>query len=121
MTLSVAPPEELAAKAAMHAAAGFRCLKVKLDARMDVLASMRAVRVAAGPDVVLRIDANQAFNAGTASGSSGNWRTPGWRSNSPNSPCRPATGRHWRRSAPPSTPPSWPTKASGPSRTWTGC
>ena len=66
MTLSVAPPEELAAKAAMHAAAGFRCLKVKLDAGMDVLASMRAVRAAAGPDVVLRIDANQAFDAGTA-------------------------------------------------------
>lgn len=66
MTLSVAPPEELAAKAARHAAAGFRCLKVKLDARMDVLASMRAVRAAAGPDVVLRIDANQAFDAGTA-------------------------------------------------------
>ena len=66
MTLSVAPPEELAAKAAVHAAAGFRCLKVKLDARMDVLASMRAVRAAAGPDVVLRIDANQAFDAGTA-------------------------------------------------------
>ncbi|XTR51785.1 enolase C-terminal domain-like protein [Pseudarthrobacter sp. So.54] len=66
MTLSVAPPEELGAKAAVHAAAGFRCLKVKLDARMDVLASMRAVRAAAGPDVVLRIDANQAFDAGTA-------------------------------------------------------
>ncbi|WP_160667272.1 dipeptide epimerase [Pseudarthrobacter sp. ATCC 49987] len=66
MTLSVAPPEELAAKAAVHAAAGFRCLKVKLDARMDVLASMRAVRAAAGPDVILRIDANQAFDAGTA-------------------------------------------------------
>ena len=66
MTLSVAPPEELAAKAVTHAAAGFRCLKVKLDAGMDVLASMRAVRAAAGPDVVLRIDANQAFDAGTA-------------------------------------------------------
>ncbi|BCW66110.1 dipeptide epimerase [Arthrobacter sp. NicSoilB4] len=66
MTLSVAPPEELAAKAAAHVAAGFRCLKVKLDARMDVLASLRAVRAAAGPDVVLRIDANQAFDAGTA-------------------------------------------------------
>ncbi len=66
MTLSVAPPAELAAKAAAHAAGGFRCLKVKLDARMDVLASLRAVRAAAGPDMVLRIDANQAFDAGTA-------------------------------------------------------
>ncbi|MDD1478442.1 dipeptide epimerase [Arthrobacter sp. H16F315] len=66
MTLSVAPPEELAAKAAVHTAAGFRCLKVKLDARMDVLASMRAVRAAAGPGMVLRIDANQAFDAATA-------------------------------------------------------
>lgn len=66
MTLSVAPTAELAAKAAAHSAAGFRCLKVKLDAQMDVLASMRAVREAAGPDVVLRIDANQAFDAGTA-------------------------------------------------------
>jgi L-alanine-DL-glutamate epimerase-like enolase superfamily enzyme len=66
MTLSVAPPEELAAKAAGHAAAGFRCLKVKLDAHMDVLASLRAVRAAAGPDTVLRIDANQAFSAAEA-------------------------------------------------------
>ncbi|MEC5181446.1 mandelate racemase/muconate lactonizing enzyme family protein [Arthrobacter sp. CG_A4] len=66
MTLSVAPPAELAAKAAAHAAAGFRCLKVKLDGQMDVLASIRAVREAAGPDMVLRVDANQAFDAGTA-------------------------------------------------------
>ncbi|MGG5173918.1 enolase C-terminal domain-like protein [Pseudarthrobacter sp. J1763] len=66
ITLSVAPPAELATKAAAHVAAGFRCLKVKLDARMDVLASMQAVRAAAGDQTVLRIDANQAFNASEA-------------------------------------------------------
>ncbi|MGO2520291.1 MAG: enolase C-terminal domain-like protein [Microbacterium sp.] len=66
MTLSAAPPRELAAMAAEHVADGFRCLKVKVDARMDVLAALRAVRDEVGLAIGLRIDANQAWDAETA-------------------------------------------------------
>ncbi|MGA7206038.1 MAG: dipeptide epimerase [Specibacter sp.] len=61
MTLSVAAPGALAERALAHAAEGFGCLKVKLDAAHDPLAAMLAVRAAVGPAVTLRIDANQAF------------------------------------------------------------
>lgn len=66
MTLSAAPPRELAEMAAEHAASGFDCLKVKVDAGMDVLAVLRAVRAGVGSTVDLRIDANQAWDAETA-------------------------------------------------------
>lgn len=66
MTLSAVSPREIAAIASVHAAAGFGCLKVKVDAAMDLLAALRAVRAEVGTDIDLRIDANQAWNAETA-------------------------------------------------------
>lgn len=66
MTLSIAGPEELARTAAAHVRRGFGSLKIKLGAHGDALAAMKAVRAAVGPDVTLRIDANQAFQAADA-------------------------------------------------------
>lgn len=66
MTLSAAAPSELAARAAEHVAAGFRCLKIKASAEHDTVAGLRAVRAAIGSEVSLRIDANQAWDAETA-------------------------------------------------------
>jgi o-succinylbenzoate synthase len=66
MTLSVGEPAALAAAAAEHQAAGFDCIKVKLNAHGDPLARMRAVRDAMGPGARVRIDANQAFSPGEA-------------------------------------------------------
>ncbi len=47
---------------------GFTCLKIKagMDAPDDEIARIAAVRAAVGPDVLLRVDANGAWNQGTA-------------------------------------------------------
>ncbi|WP_201291422.1 dipeptide epimerase [Arthrobacter zhaoguopingii] len=66
MTLSVDGPAALARAAAAHRAAGFDCVKVKLDAHGDPVAKLRAVRDAVGVDARVRIDANQAFTADEA-------------------------------------------------------
>ncbi len=66
MTLSVDGPAALARAAAEHRAAGFDCVKVKLDAHGDPVAKLRAVRNAVGSDARVRIDANQAFTADEA-------------------------------------------------------
>jgi L-alanine-DL-glutamate epimerase-like enolase superfamily enzyme len=55
-------PEAAAAEAARAVRAGFTCLKVKAGVGDDA-ARLRAVRAAAGPDVLLRIDANGAWTA----------------------------------------------------------
>lgn len=64
MTLSAGEPAALAEAAAARAADGFTTLKVKVgtDAATDA-ARVRAVRAAVGPDVVLRLDANQGWTA----------------------------------------------------------
>ncbi|MEP9384162.1 dipeptide epimerase [Nocardioides sp. KR10-350] len=64
VTLSAGEPAELAEAAAARAAEGFTTLKVKVgtDAATDA-ARVLAVRAAAGPDVVLRLDANQGWDA----------------------------------------------------------
>lgn len=66
MTLSTAPPTELAEQAIAHVAAGFGCLKIKASAEHDTVAGVRAVRAAIGPAITLRIDANQAWDPETA-------------------------------------------------------
>ncbi|MBF4993288.1 dipeptide epimerase [Arthrobacter gandavensis] len=62
MTLSAAEPDALAAAAAAWVHKGFSCLKVKLRADLDAVAGLAAVRGAVGPDVQLRVDANQAYS-----------------------------------------------------------
>lgn len=60
VTLSVGPAEQLAAEVATRREQGFDVVKIKLDGTDDV-ERVRKVAVAAGPDVRLRIDANQAW------------------------------------------------------------
>jgi L-alanine-DL-glutamate epimerase-like enolase superfamily enzyme len=66
--VSMVAPEEMAAAAARHVAAGFATVKLKVgepvDTRLDVR-RMAAVRAAVGPDVAIKVDVNQG------------WRTPG--------------------------------------------
>ncbi|MGM9923210.1 MAG: mandelate racemase/muconate lactonizing enzyme family protein [Bacillus sp. (in: firmicutes)] len=63
-TVSVNSPEEMGEDAKRYIADGFRVLKVKVgkgDVEKD-LARIRAIREAAGPDVKLRLDANQGWS-----------------------------------------------------------
>lgn len=62
VTLSVASAEELAEAAKARAADGFDVLKVKVgtDAAGDI-ARVLAIRAAVGPDVRIRLDANQGW------------------------------------------------------------
>ena len=64
ITISVNDPEQMANDARDAIARGYDCLKVKvgIDPTLDV-ARLAAVREAVGPDVRLRIDANQAWTA----------------------------------------------------------
>ncbi|WP_181156937.1 MULTISPECIES: mandelate racemase/muconate lactonizing enzyme family protein [unclassified Microbacterium] len=66
MTLSAGEPAVLASLAAEHVTAGFGCLKIKVSVAHDTVAGLQAVRAAVGPDITLRIDANQAWGAETA-------------------------------------------------------
>ncbi len=67
VTLAAGSIEELAEAARARVAEGFGVLKLKVgtDAATDV-DRVRAVRDAVGPDVVLRLDANQGWDAVTA-------------------------------------------------------
>ena len=62
MTLSAGSAADLAAAAVQRVADGFSTLKMKVgtDAATDV-ARVRAVREAVGPDVTIRLDANQGW------------------------------------------------------------
>lgn len=64
VTLAAGTPADLAVAAAARVADGFGTLKLKVgtDAATDV-ARVLAVRAAVGPDVALRLDANQGWDA----------------------------------------------------------
>ena len=61
MTLSAGPVDELGPEAFRWSQAGFGTLKVKAGAGHDDVEVLRAVRDAVGPDVRLRVDANQGW------------------------------------------------------------
>jgi L-Ala-D/L-Glu epimerase len=65
--IGVAPPGVAVDLAREYVGAGFRTLKLKVgsDPKGDV-ARVRAVREALGPDVALRLDANQGYDVETA-------------------------------------------------------
>ena len=67
VTLSAGGPDQLAAAAQQRVADGFSTLKAKVgtDAATDV-ARVRAVREAVGPDVAIRLDANQGWTPAEA-------------------------------------------------------
>ncbi|MFP7492576.1 dipeptide epimerase [Terribacillus saccharophilus] len=67
-TVSVNPPQEMAADAAAYVRDGFKTLKVKVgkdDIETDIK-RLQAVRDAVGSDITLRLDANQGWDAKTA-------------------------------------------------------
>lgn len=64
--ISIASPEEMAAKAVQHVAAGFRTVKAKVgDAERPLLDAQRvmAIREAVGPEIGIKVDANQGWGA----------------------------------------------------------
>lgn len=63
LTISVNSPEEMAADTQAAISRGFRILKVKvgLDPDLDIK-RIAAVRAAAGPEAVIRVDANQGWS-----------------------------------------------------------
>lgn len=62
ITISVNEPEEMARDAANAVERGYDCLKVKVGANPELdVERLRAIRRAAGDDICLRIDANQAW------------------------------------------------------------
>jgi o-succinylbenzoate synthase len=58
------PPEQTAAAAAAAVAAGYTCLKIKVDPRDDAsaVAALRAARSAVGAEVAIRIDVNAGWS-----------------------------------------------------------
>lgn len=68
ITVSLGPPEEMASEAVEKAGEGWQTLKLKLGAGDADEEARRVLSVAerVGPDVVLRLDANQAWPAGVA-------------------------------------------------------
>lgn len=64
LTISVNPVEEMVADSLSAVAEGYRVLKLKVgrEGLADV-ARIEAIRKAVGPDIVLRVDANQGWNA----------------------------------------------------------
>ncbi len=64
LTISVNSPEEMASDSKIAVDRGFRILKVKVGLEPDLdIKRIRAVREAVGPDVLIRIDANQGWSA----------------------------------------------------------
>ncbi len=62
VTIGIDTPERMAVKASDWASRGFDILKIKLGEAIDIdAARIRAIRQAVGPDIRLRIDANQGW------------------------------------------------------------
>lgn len=67
LTISVNPVEEMVADSRKAAAQGFRVLKIKVGKEgLKDVARIEAIRKAVGPEVKLRVDANQGWTAGDA-------------------------------------------------------
>jgi L-Ala-D/L-Glu epimerase len=62
VTLAAAPTDQMVEAAAKRVAEGFGVLKLKVgEGGVDELARLRAIRAAVGPDVLIRLDANQGW------------------------------------------------------------
>ncbi len=67
LTISLTPPDQIAAKAQAVVAQGFRTIKLKLGTnRRDDVARVRIVRETVGAGIALSVDANQGWSAATA-------------------------------------------------------
>lgn len=64
VTVGIQVPEVMAEKAAAHVSKGFDTIKTKVGTGLrDDVARIKAIRKAVGPEVKIRIDANQAWSA----------------------------------------------------------
>ena len=69
ITLPMVAPEAMAALAVEYVSQGYQALKLKLGtSKQEDVARVRAIRLAVGPGVALRLDANQAWDYPTAAG-----------------------------------------------------
>jgi L-alanine-DL-glutamate epimerase-like enolase superfamily enzyme len=67
LTIGIDTPENMAAKAAKFKADGVRMIKIKLGKKgSEDIQRVKLIRAAAGPDIILRIDANQGWDFDTA-------------------------------------------------------
>lgn len=67
MTIGIESPEVMAARAVDIQAKGFKTIKVKLGTnRLDDVARIRAIRQAIGPQITIRLDANQGWDPSEA-------------------------------------------------------
>ncbi len=64
LTISVNSPEEMARDSREAVGRGFRIIKLKVGKQPELdIARIRAIREAVGPDVTIRLDANQGWTA----------------------------------------------------------
>ncbi|HZI94263.1 MAG TPA: enolase C-terminal domain-like protein, partial [Patescibacteria group bacterium] len=64
VTVGIDEPDSMVAAARRHLDRGFRILKVKIgeNAAQDIMC-LRMIRDAAGPDIIIRVDANEGYTA----------------------------------------------------------
>lgn len=63
MTIGIGTPEEMAKSALLYQKQGASILKIKLGKKPEAdLARIRAIRMAVGEEMIIRIDANQGWN-----------------------------------------------------------
>lgn len=77
MTIAAGETDAVVATALAHVADGFTTLKIKAGAGGDDRATVAAVRAAVGPDIRLRVDANQGWSARQAVEIIGAWESDG--------------------------------------------
>ena len=77
MTLSAAAPEELLARACEHVQQGFTTIKVKVAGAASDARALVLLRRELGDDVVLRVDANQAWDVQEAVAMIRGWERAG--------------------------------------------
>ncbi len=67
LTMGLCPPEKAGAKAQEIVAQGFRIIKIKLGTTYEAdVARVRNIRESVGPEITLRLDANQGWDRVTA-------------------------------------------------------
>ncbi len=92
LTISINDPAGMAADACQAVALGYSHLKLKvgIDPAID-FQRVAAIRQAVGPDITIRLDANQGWKPKKPSASSAAWKTPASTSNWSNNPWPPPT------------------------------
>lgn len=67
ITIGISTPEDMAKAAKKHVADGFRILKIKAGINVaDDIRTMKLIRKTVGPDIRIRVDANQGYTVSEA-------------------------------------------------------